>query len=138
VRYSIRTVGPQGEADSIPLVLSLAVAKAHLKVDFATDDTLITGYIASAQDAVERHTSQVLTQRVMELAVAGFPLGCRAAAQRLFRDPARSRDGDRLDRLYGWHRDRYRTGRCGDWRWSESAPTLVRPAFGDELAQRGR
>ncbi|HWT12294.1 MAG TPA: head-tail connector protein [Allosphingosinicella sp.] len=130
MRYSIRTVGPLAPAEVIPPVIDLAEAKAHLRVDFDDDDDLISAYLAAAQDHVERHTSQVLTPREMELSLHGFPAASsgRCGSQDIVipREPVTAitaisyADADgvaaELDEA--------------DWRWSEGAADLVLPTYG--------
>ena len=55
--------------------VSLAEAKAHLRVDYPDEDGVITGMIAQAVDFVERHTQRLLTQRQVVLRLPGLPLG---------------------------------------------------------------
>lgn len=70
MRHTIRTVTP---ANDIPKVISLEAAKHHLRVDGNDDDALISALILSAQDHVERFTSQVLTPRDLEMVFDAFP-----------------------------------------------------------------
>jgi len=121
MRYSIRTVTPLAEIDT---VISVDEAKQHLRVesDFTDDDALIESYARAAQDAVERLTSQILTVREMELAVRGFP----CSAIELPREPVTAITAIAyLDGSGG-----AAELEAGDWRWSESNPGQVLPAIG--------
>ncbi len=123
MHYTIRTVTPLVE---ISPVIELAEAKEHLRVDHDEDDALIEAYLAAAQDHIERHTSQVLTPRVMEMAVRGFPIGGRSgAAFDIPRTPVTGIEAiDYLDS------DGIAAALAEeDWRWTESAASLVRPAI---------
>jgi uncharacterized phiE125 gp8 family phage protein len=60
--------------------LTLAEAKAHLRVESTDDDTLITSLISSAREAVEGHTQRSLMLQTWELALPAFPTVCRADA----------------------------------------------------------
>ena len=70
MRYSVRTITA---LNALPLVIDVDEAKAHLRVDFADDDTLIEALLRSAQDHVELHTGQVLTERELEVTFDDFP-----------------------------------------------------------------
>ena len=54
------------------MILSVADAKAHLRVDGADDDALITSLIEAAIDHVEGFTGLTLEPREIEEAAAGF------------------------------------------------------------------
>jgi uncharacterized phiE125 gp8 family phage protein len=60
--------------------LTLADAKAHLRVESTDDDTLISSLIMSAREAVEGHTQRSLMLQTWELALPAFPTACRADA----------------------------------------------------------
>jgi uncharacterized phiE125 gp8 family phage protein len=60
--------------------LTLAEAKAHLRVVSTDDDALITSLIASARQAVEGYTQRSLMLQTWELALRAFPTACRADA----------------------------------------------------------
>lgn len=47
------------------MAVDLPRAKAHLRVDFDTDDALIAAYLAGAIGAVERQTGRILAAREM-------------------------------------------------------------------------
>ena len=47
--------------------ISTAVAKAHLRVDFATDDTLIDALVVAAREYVEQVTGRALITQTWEL-----------------------------------------------------------------------
>lgn len=123
MRYSIRTVTPQ---TGIPLLFELDEAKVHLRVDGgdAGEDALIEAQIRAAMDAVERHCSQVLTEREMEWVADGFPVLPELIS--LPREPvtgilsiayASSADGSEVV-LAG-----------GEYRWADTSADTVRPAF---------
>lgn len=57
--------------------VSLAEAKAHLRIDAADDDSLITALITAAREAAEAHTRRALVTQSWRLSLDGFP----AAAQ---------------------------------------------------------
>lgn len=127
MRQEIRTIGPIAPAeptDPIPLVLSLAEAKEHLEVDFDHHDAKITRLIQIAQDEIERHTSQILTPRVLEISSSAFPLAPRQLTlpvepiRRIVSIGYTDAAGAEFDLLEA------------DWRWSESAPRLILPAIG--------
>lgn len=59
--------------DELPV--ALAQAKAHLRVTHTSEDDLISAYLASATDKVQRWTRRQLMQAEYELALDGFPLG---------------------------------------------------------------
>jgi len=63
----VRTSDPAAEP------LSLTEAKAHLRVDFSDDDTLITALIKSARQAVEQATSRSLITQTWQLTLDTFP-----------------------------------------------------------------
>lgn len=55
--------------------VTLAEAKAQLRVTVATEDTLITRLINVATDYVERDTGRALITQVWKLSLTRFPLG---------------------------------------------------------------
>lgn len=59
------------------LPVSLDEAKAHLKVDFANDDDLITRLINAATDQAEQWTGRAITRRTYTLKLRDFPGGRR-------------------------------------------------------------
>jgi uncharacterized phiE125 gp8 family phage protein len=65
--------------------VSLATAKAHLRVEHDHEDTLIGAYIAAARDHVERHTGRALLRQRVRATFDGFPAG--RGALRLPRPP---------------------------------------------------
>jgi hypothetical protein len=71
VRYKIRTVTPLAE---VPLAVSLAEAKAFMKVTSAAEDDLITGMIRTGMEMVEKYSGHVLTERELEMVTCGFPV----------------------------------------------------------------
>ena len=54
--------------------LTLAEAKAHLKVDFTDDDTLITSLIAAARDYAEQLTGRALLTQTITQTLDAFPI----------------------------------------------------------------
>lgn len=129
MRYSIRTVGPVAPATEIPLVISVDQAKAHLGVVHDGDDDLVEALIRAAQDHIEHHTSQVLTPREMELAIAGFPAsprwGATEDAIELPRAPVTAITA--ID--YADSDGAPSTLVEADWRWNEAEPTMIWPAY---------
>ena len=67
------------------LPVSLAEAKAHLRVDVADDDAQITAMIWAAAQGAEQATGRALTAQTWELALNAFP-----AALQLTRVPVAS------------------------------------------------
>lgn len=55
--------------------LTTAEAKAHLRVDFSTDDTLIDALVVAARRHVEHLTGRALINQTWDLKMDGFP-GC--------------------------------------------------------------
>lgn len=55
--------------------VSTATAKAHLRVDISTDDTLIETLITAARDLVERHTRRSLIYTGYRYTIDQFPGG---------------------------------------------------------------
>lgn len=55
------------------LAVDLASAKAHLRVDVADDDTLITALIGAATQAAEQITGRALMAQTWELTLDAFP-----------------------------------------------------------------
>ena len=53
--------------------LSLAEAKAHLRVDSNAEDTLIESLVAAATDMAEQQTRRALMQQTWELTLDAFP-----------------------------------------------------------------
>lgn len=116
MRYSIRTVTP---AASPPI--STADAKKHLQVEHSDDDALIAAQVAAAVDHVERFTSQVLADCVMEMVLSGFPEFPEMLS--IPREPVTDvvslfytdTDGEEAE--------------VTDFRWSDASPDVVMPAF---------
>lgn len=54
--------------------VDLARAKAHLRVDFDTDDALIAAYLAAAVSAVEKQSGRILEERALTYRIDAFPL----------------------------------------------------------------
>jgi len=71
--------------------VTLAEAKAHLRVDFTDDDTLIESLIGAATAAAEEFTNRALMAQTITHVLPGFPSGDMFrnpfAAIRLFRSP---------------------------------------------------
>jgi uncharacterized phiE125 gp8 family phage protein len=123
VIFDIRTVTPTAE---IPLAVSLAQAKAHLRVEGDEDDELITDYLRAAQGAVERHTGQVLSPRVLRWTAAGFPR--LPAPVRLWRTPVTG-----IVSVKYLDRDGTLTTIDADaWRWDETMGDALLPALAAE------
>ena len=53
--------------------VSLAEAKAHLRVDSADDDSLVTALIVAARQAAEAHTRRALMTQTWRLSLDRFP-----------------------------------------------------------------
>lgn len=53
--------------------ISLELAKSHLRVTDANEDTLISLYIKSARESVEHITGRVLIEQTLEYALNAFP-----------------------------------------------------------------
>lgn len=121
MRYTIRTVTP---ANEIPLVITLPAAKGFLRVDGVVDDDLIEGQIRTAMEMVERHTSQVLTERELEMVTASFPVLPELIS--LPRDPVTEILSIKFtDPDIGAETVMDESA----WRWADSAPDQVLPAF---------
>lgn len=122
--YNIRTVTP---TDQIAGVITVDEAKLHLQEHGTDYDALIEQLVLAAQDHVERITGQVLTPRDMELALQGFPT-CDGGLIEIPREPVTEvtlvsySDSDGVAAEL----------QAADWRWSESEPTLVLPAYATE------
>ncbi|MES2135689.1 MAG: head-tail connector protein [Pseudomonadota bacterium] len=91
VTATITTSGGRTYSEVAVLVIggqavTLAMAKAHLRVETADDDTLIAAYLASAIDQVERHISKRLTPTIERQRIRGFPSDSRGVP--LFMGPA--------------------------------------------------
>ncbi|QAY77919.1 hypothetical protein [Sphingosinicella sp. BN140058] len=124
MRYSIRTVTA---ANEIPLPFDLAEAFKHLEVPELADDPAeqinVEGLLRTAMDAVERFTSQVLTPRLMEISLGGFPAVPELIS--IPRDPVTGVTAIAYTDVDGAAVDLT----VADWRWSESAADVVMPAF---------
>lgn len=57
--------------------ISLAEAKAHLKVDFSADDSYISALIVAARQEVEQYCAISLVSKTFQQAYDGFPLATR-------------------------------------------------------------
>lgn len=55
------------------LPVTLAEAKAHLRVDVTDDDTLITAMIMAAAELAEQHTGRAIMTQTWELTLDAFP-----------------------------------------------------------------
>jgi uncharacterized phiE125 gp8 family phage protein len=55
------------------LAVTLVEAKAHLRVDVADDDTLITAMIMAAAELAEQHTGRAIMTQTWELTLDAFP-----------------------------------------------------------------
>lgn len=66
--WYIRVVDPSsGEP------LELDEVKAHLRVDFSDEDTMIAGYISAARELIENECSRALMTQTVELGLDDFP-----------------------------------------------------------------
>lgn len=68
-RYSLARVG----ATKSPAIMTLADAKAHLRVEVTDDDALITALIDAVTDAVEFHLHRALIQQTWRASFDRFP-----------------------------------------------------------------
>jgi uncharacterized phiE125 gp8 family phage protein len=123
VRYSIRTVTAPGEIAS-PVSLAEARAEVRIEAGDAEQDLVLSAKLAAALDHVERFTGQVLSPRVMELVLDGFP--CWPELISIPRAPVTS--------IVSIAYTDPSTGEAAamdsaDWRWSDADPELLRPAF---------
>ena len=55
------------------LAVSLVEAKAHLRVDVADDDALITAYITAATEMAEQATGRAIMPQTWQLTLDAFP-----------------------------------------------------------------
>lgn len=69
-------------------VLSTANAKAHLRVEHSTEDTLIAAYVASAVEHIQEQTGRQLLTATYDISFDRFPVG--AEPQRLPYAPLQS------------------------------------------------
>lgn len=126
MRYSIRTVTPVAD---IPLCVEVGALLRHLRVDEgdAGETALAEAAARAAMDAVERHCSQVLSAREMEISFDGFPVLPELIA--IPRAPVTgilsityvsAADGS----------DVVIAAEDGAWRWSDVAADQVKPAWG--------
>jgi uncharacterized phiE125 gp8 family phage protein len=53
--------------------VTLAVAKAHLRVDISDDDTLIPYYLAAARRLCEKEVRRAFVTSTWDLVLDGFP-----------------------------------------------------------------
>lgn len=121
--FRLSTVTPAGE---IPLLFTVAEAKAHIGVEHGEHDALITAMIRAAQGAVEAFTGLLLTSRQMRLTGPAFP--ALPAGLMLRTGPVSAvasvahldEDGEQV------------TLAEADWRWSEFEPETIYPAIGGE------
>lgn len=60
-------------SDSGALILSLADAKAHLRVEVSDDDALITALIHAAREKIEKYTNLALTLKTVHEYFDAFP-----------------------------------------------------------------
>lgn len=116
MRYSIRVTDP-----ATIEVISLEAAKEHLRVDDDSEDELIAAMLLAAIEAVERQTSYLLTDREMEIAWPEFPSFPELLT--IPREPVTE-----IDRLVYNDANDVEV-EIIDYRWSESAPDQVLPAF---------
>lgn len=65
----VRTVGPTTEP------LTLSEAKAHLRVDHPSEDTLIAALVQAAREYVEAFTHRALITQTWKLTIERFPSG---------------------------------------------------------------
>jgi uncharacterized phiE125 gp8 family phage protein len=130
VRYSIRTITAPG-AIPLPFAVDDAFLRASMRVDPTGDGTfdtaqaaLISAQVRAAMDFVERFTGQVLTARILEMASDAFP--CLPELIALPRDPVTA-----ITSII------YTDASAGNpvtmdgaaWRWSDSSPDVILPAF---------
>lgn len=122
-RFRIDTVTPIAD---VGLVVGVDEMKEHLGVDHGEDDGLIAAYLAAAQEAVEKFTGQVLTQRVLRWSAERFP--CLPEPVRLYRSPVTAIVAVR----YADSAGATQVLDAADWRWSEAAgDTLLPDLAGD-------
>lgn len=66
-------------AAATALPISLIEAKAHMRIDASTDDTLITAMITAAGELAEQKTGRALTAQTWELTLDAFPVAFELA-----------------------------------------------------------
>lgn len=104
--------------------VTLTEAKAHLRVDVSSDDTLITSLIVAAREHVESYTGRALISQTWDLFLDGFP-DCeielpRARVQSITSVTYTDANGD----AQTWAAAKYQAD-------SKSEPARLKPAYGE-------
>lgn len=118
--YGLTTItGPASEP------VTLAVAKAHLRIDHDAEDALITGWIAAARGLTESYTGKRWVTQSLRLTLGGWP---DDAEIRLPVEPVSAVTAVKYVDVDGTER----TLDAGLYQtWLEHSPPLLLPAVGE-------
>lgn len=120
VTTSVVTTAPPAEEP-----VSVAAAKAHLRVEHAVDDAFIADLIAAARDATEREARQRWVTQAVEVTLSGWPAG--GSPIELPVSPVTAVTAITYTDAAGVDR----TLDAGGWQtWAAHRPPLVAPAAG--------
>lgn len=121
--YGLTVITPPAEEP-----VSLAKAKAHLRVDHTADDDLINSWIITAREQSETHTGRCWVERGLRLSLSDWPaeeIGGVCGAIGFPVDPVLS--VEKLE-YYATTGDLTEMEE-GDWQeWFDHAPPLIAPA----------
>jgi uncharacterized phiE125 gp8 family phage protein len=121
LRYRIRTIT---EVADVALAVGIDAVKDHLRIDFDDEDLDITAKIKAAQERLEKHMSRPLTDRELEMTLDAFP--CGFAPICIPREGITAIGSVKYTDTAGVEQ----TLAPSAYRWSESLPDKLLPAFG--------
>lgn len=123
MRYVIRTITA---TSSIALAVSVDEVKAHMRIDFDDEDSDIEAKVKAAQERLERHMSRLLSPRELEMTFDAFP--CRTSPICIPREGITAIGSVKYTDTTGVEQTVDPSG----YRWTDSNPDEVLPAFGAE------
>lgn len=111
--------------------VSLALAKAHLRIDHDAEDTLITGWVKAARELTELYTGKRWITQSLRLTLSEWPIDCTSGIDGAIRLPVDPVSAITLFQYFD-AAGVEQTLTSSDYQtWFDHGPPLVCPAIGE-------